>query len=104
MNKDFYSAVNDRIRSPLQSRTHRFENQDLATMVGTIDGQLTPAAKQRDLNLAQKDARRWCLDRCLATGYCDAVEDLWDMSTQQVQQFCQKCANLEGCELDYELA
>jgi hypothetical protein len=56
----------------------------------------------RDRKLAEKDTRRWCLDRCLATGYCDAVEDLLAMTTAQVKQFCTSCASLEDeCELQY---
>ena len=38
----------------------------------------------RDAKLAERDTKKWCLERCLATGYCDAVEDILDMSTSQV--------------------
>ena len=52
----------------------------------------------RDKMLAERDTRKWCLDRCLATGYCEAVEDLWKLTTQQVVQFCEKCAGEDACE------
>jgi hypothetical protein len=53
----------------------------------------------KDAKLAHDDTRRWCLDRCLATGHCDAVEDLLSMSTLEVKEFCNECADLEECEL-----
>lgn len=55
----------------------------------------------RDKRLAEKDTRKFCLDRCLATGYCDALEDLLKMSTTQVKQFCDKCSHGDECELSY---
>ncbi len=61
----------------------------------------TQATKRRDEKLAQQDTRRWCADRCLATGYCDAVEDIYDMTTAQVKKFCENCAGEEECTLDY---
>ena len=44
--------------------------------------------RMRDEKLAQDDTRAFCLDRCLATGYCDVLEDLLEMTTKQVQRFC----------------
>ena len=57
--------------------------------------------KNRDVNLAKKDTKKFCLDRCLATGYCDALEDLLEMSTMQVKKFCDKCSSGDECELSY---
>ena len=45
-------------------------------------GPLAAMELARDKRLAERDTRRWCLDRCMATGYCDAVENLWDMSSK----------------------
>jgi hypothetical protein len=59
---------------------------------------------QKDKVLFERDTRRWCLDRCLATGYCDVVEDLWDLSSEQVVKFCQACAGEDECVLDEETA
>uniref|UniRef100_A0A7S4JUT6 EF-hand domain-containing protein n=1 Tax=Prymnesium polylepis TaxID=72548 RepID=A0A7S4JUT6_9EUKA len=55
---------------------------------------------QKDALLAQKDTRRFCLDRCLATGYCDALEDFLQMSTVQVRKFCESCSQDDECQLD----
>ena len=30
-----------------------------------------PMQRSKDARLAERDTRRWCLDRCLSTGYCD---------------------------------
>merc|ERR550514_1095577 len=55
--------------------------------------------RMRDEKLAQKDTRAFCLDRCLATGYCDVLEDLLEMTTKQVQRFCDECAGDDECLL-----
>ena len=54
----------------------------------TGDQLRTTAQKLRDERLAQDDLSAWCADRCLATGYCDVVEDMLQMTTKQVQAFC----------------
>ena len=55
----------------------------------------------RDKRLATADTRKFCLDRCLATGYCDALEDLLEMTTMQVKTFCDECGKQDECELSY---
>jgi len=55
----------------------------------------------RDRKLSQENPKKYCADRCLATGFCDALEDFYDMSTAQVQTFCEKCAGTDECELSY---
>jgi hypothetical protein len=56
---------------------------------------------RRDRMLAAKDTKRYCAERCLATGYCDALEDFLHMSTMQVQKFCESCAGEDECSLGY---
>merc|ERR1719473_454697 len=56
---------------------------------------------RRDRHLAATDTKRYCADRCLATGYCDALEDFLSMTTKQVQKFCDKCAGEDECSLSY---
>eukprot|EP00320_Phaeocystis_rex_P009798 CAMPEP_0119065224 /NCGR_PEP_ID=MMETSP1178-20130426/8090_1 /TAXON_ID=33656 /ORGANISM="unid sp, Strain CCMP2000" /LENGTH=210 /DNA_ID=CAMNT_0007046725 /DNA_START=42 /DNA_END=675 /DNA_ORIENTATION=+ len=67
-------------------------------------GDLNPMQRSRDAKLAERDTRQWCVDRCLATGYCEAVEDLWELSSKQVLAFCEQCAQEDECELVYEKA
>ena len=57
----------------------------------------------RDRRLAENHPKKFCIDRCLATGYCDALEDLFKMTTTQVKQFCDKCSHGDSdeCELSY---
>lgn len=55
---------------------------------------------RKDTRLASRDTRRWCLDRCLNTGHCDAVEDILHMSTKEVMDFCTECASLDECGLE----
>ena len=35
------------------------------------DSKANPMQRSKDARLAERDTRRWCLDRCLATGYCE---------------------------------
>lgn len=55
----------------------------------------------RDKRLAEKNPREFCLDRCLATGYCDALEDLMEMTTLEVKKFCDSCSHEDECVLQY---
>lgn len=67
-----------------------------------VEEPVYPSGKRRqDEALFAKDRHRWCADRCLATGYCDVLEDIYDMTTAQVQEFCEKCAAEDECELAY---
>jgi hypothetical protein len=59
------------------------------------------AVRRRDEKLALDNPKAWCADRCLATGYCDVLEDFYEMSTAQVQKFCEACAGGDECELAY---
>ena len=36
--------------------------------------------------------------------YCDTLEDLWAMNTEQVIAFCEQCAGEDECALDYDKA
>ena len=53
---------------------------------------------QRDLKLMESSPHSWCVDRCLATGHCDAAEDMLQLTTKQVIAFCEACG-AEECEL-----
>ena len=95
-----------RIRCVTRPRAHfssspRTWSQVWACYVAGHEALLNPVRAARDKLLAERDTRKWCLDRCLATGYCEAVEDLWKLTTQQVVQFCEKCAGEDACELAY---
>lgn len=80
------------------------DNPGLELEKERASGELNFMQKRKDQRLAERDTRRWCLDRCLATGYCDAVEDLYQMSSEQVLAFCKSCAEEDECTLDYTLA
>mmetsp|Transcript_23100 Transcript_23100/g.70976 ORF Transcript_23100/g.70976 Transcript_23100/m.70976 type:complete len:150 (+) Transcript_23100:66-515(+) len=41
--------------------------------------------------LAIEDTAKWCRERCLEGGHCEALEDMCNMSTAQVQSFCKAC-------------
>ena len=55
----------------------------------------------RDVRMAKENTRKFCLDRCLATGHCDALEDLLTMTTMQVKKLCDQCSTGDECVLDY---
>ena len=52
---------------------------------------------QRDLKLMESSPHSWCVDRCLATGHCDAAEDMLQLTTTEVIAFCEACG-AEECE------
>merc|ERR550514_410785 len=65
------------------------------------DIEANPYQQVKDVYLAAKDRKAWCADRCLATGHCDVLEDLYELTTTQVMKFCSACAGSEECELSY---
>ena len=93
---DFYGEIDSHFRFLLGG-----DAVDRIASFAADDEVLNPVRAARDKMLAERDTRKWCLDRCLATGYCEAVEDLWKLTTQQVVQFCEKCAGEDACELAY---
>lgn len=91
----------------IQGRWESLIGKDATERIAQVAGAEEMKAKAvvaRDAKLAERDTRQWCLDRCLATGHCDAVEDLLEMTTLQVKKFCQECASLDECELTEESA
>jgi hypothetical protein len=60
---------------------------------------LENAGYRRDAKLAKENPKAWCADRCLATGHCEVLEDIYDMSSQQVMSFCDHCAGEDECDL-----
>jgi hypothetical protein len=59
------------------------------------------ATSLRDERMAKANPKKYCVDRCLATGYCEVLEDILDMTTQQVKRFCDNCSGEDECELSY---
>jgi hypothetical protein len=53
-------------------------------------------AKAKDRQLAQDDPFRYCADRCVATGNCDAFEDIYDLTAFEVLEFCENCVLSDG--------
>jgi Ca2+-binding EF-hand superfamily protein len=77
----------------MSDNDHAFEaNEDMV---------FTGYANLRDQKLASDDPKKYCADRCLATGFCEVLEDFYDMTTTQVQTFCEACAGSDECELSY---
>lgn len=48
---------------------------------------ISPLEKKK----AMLDTATWCLERCIKLGHCEVFEDLNQMSTAQVQDFCKAC-------------
>ena len=79
-------------QSFMNDNDHLFEANEL---------EFSDGRRRRDEKLAQEDPKAWCADRCLATGYCDVLEDIYEMTTMQVKKFCEHCAGDDECELSY---
>ena len=101
-NDVLYDQINDRWRWMVSSSgVERLTEVAAEAPMSIHDDMRTPVERMRDEKLAARDTRKWCLDRCLATGACEALEDLWQLSAAQVVKFCQQCAQEDGCVLDY---
>lgn len=57
--------------------TFRYDNTD----------SISPLEKKQAL----QDTAKWCLERCVKLGHCEVFEDLNQMTTAQVQDFCKAC-------------
>jgi len=97
----------DRLAEHIQTRWEKLIGHAATERIAEVAGSESLAEKMvaaRDNKLAVQDTRKWCVDRCLATGYCDAIEDILEMTTAQVHKFCEECASLDECELDVDHA
>lgn len=45
----------------------------------------------KDVKDATTNTAKWCAERCIKEGHCEALEDLHKMSAAQVKSFCQAC-------------
>uniref|UniRef100_A0A7S0EQH5 Uncharacterized protein n=1 Tax=Phaeocystis antarctica TaxID=33657 RepID=A0A7S0EQH5_9EUKA len=80
------------------------DNPGMDAAEAADNAKANPMQRSKDTRLAERDTRQWCLDRCLATGYCEVIEDLWELSSEQVMAFCEHCAEEDECELVYDKA
>ena len=53
---------------------------------------------EKDKRLARKDPSAYCADRCIATGNCDVLEDVFQLSPAEVVAFCHDCVLSDGEE------
>mmetsp|Transcript_6642 Transcript_6642/g.9704 ORF Transcript_6642/g.9704 Transcript_6642/m.9704 type:complete len:178 (-) Transcript_6642:29-562(-) len=59
----------------------------------------------RDRKMARRDPQRYCADRCISTGFCDAFEDFFEFSPEEVLDFCTDCVlseDEEPCDIPYD--
>ena len=48
------------------------DNPGMDAAEAADNSKANPMQRSKDTRLAERDTRQWCLDRCLATGYCEA--------------------------------
>jgi len=61
--------------------------------------------EKKDRKMAREHPQKYCADRCLSTGYCDAFEDFFALSPEEAVGFCTDCVlseDEEPCEIPYE--
>ena len=63
------------------------------------DAMFADASYRRDAKLAKENPKAWCADRCLSTGHCEVLEDIYDMTSTQIMSFCDRCAGEDECVL-----
>jgi len=47
------------------------DNPGMDAAEAADNAKANPMQRSKDTRLAERDTRQWCLDRCLATGYCE---------------------------------
>lgn len=61
--------------------------------------------ERKDRKMARENPQKYCADRCLTTGYCDAFEDFFKFSAAEVIEFCNECVlseDEEPCDIPYD--
>jgi hypothetical protein len=53
---------------------------------------------RKDKRMARDDPMRYCADRCVATGFCEVFEDMFEMGPKEVREFCLECVLSDGEE------
>lgn len=53
---------------------------------------------RKDKRMARDDPMRYCADRCVATGFCEVFEDMFEMGPKEVREFCLGCVLSDGEE------
>jgi len=73
-----------------------------ADEVALADDELVFRQELKDKKLAKKNPQQYCADRCIATGNCDVYEDMFDLSADEVLQFCSDCVLVDELDPDHE--
>lgn len=56
----------------------------------------------KDKKMALENPAKYCADRCVATGECEVYEDFFQLSAEEVLEFCNECVlsdDSENCKL-----
>lgn len=71
-----------------------FEFVEPATVQGFtsgVDRSISSPRRRKDEKMMESDPMRYCADRCVSTGNCDVLEDMFDFSPEEVIKFCTEC-------------
>jgi hypothetical protein len=68
-----------------------YDAGDYFNAMNSDDSEDKMIQKRKDKRLAIKNPERYCADRCMTTGSCEIFEEMFDMSPQQVMEFCEEC-------------
>eukprot|EP00565_Helicotheca_tamesis_P006942 CAMPEP_0185731756 /NCGR_PEP_ID=MMETSP1171-20130828/13908_1 /TAXON_ID=374046 /ORGANISM="Helicotheca tamensis, Strain CCMP826" /LENGTH=161 /DNA_ID=CAMNT_0028401081 /DNA_START=151 /DNA_END=636 /DNA_ORIENTATION=- len=102
-------ANKDQIEDAWQRKNAEYLETSLPQEVEFDDDMLVSAVlpKQvaRDKKMVEDDPRRYCADRCVATGNCEIFEDMFDLSPTEVLKFCKDCVMADDenkeCDVDW---
>ncbi|KAL7559562.1 hypothetical protein ACA910_009962 [Epithemia clementina (nom. ined.)] len=90
------------LRTSTSSSTTKAKDDLSNSLLLDDDARQSMRQYKKDQLLASQHPEQYCADRCLATGHCDVYEDIFDLTPQQVLDFCQDCVLSDGeepCEL-----
>mmetsp|Transcript_35958 Transcript_35958/g.70767 ORF Transcript_35958/g.70767 Transcript_35958/m.70767 type:complete len:180 (-) Transcript_35958:241-780(-) len=90
----YYQEHKKEVDEKAQQRILQYLDPHLPMGLDAVDltvAALTPTQRVRDTKLVMKNPKSYCQDRCLATGFCDIFEDVFEFSQEEARQFCSEC-------------
>eukprot|EP00553_Chaetoceros_curvisetus_P007791 CAMPEP_0204612990 /NCGR_PEP_ID=MMETSP0717-20131115/1026_1 /ASSEMBLY_ACC=CAM_ASM_000666 /TAXON_ID=230516 /ORGANISM="Chaetoceros curvisetus" /LENGTH=124 /DNA_ID=CAMNT_0051625269 /DNA_START=208 /DNA_END=582 /DNA_ORIENTATION=+ len=61
---------------------------------------------RRDVRMIERNPQKYCADRCVSTGHCEVLEDMFHLDASEVVKFCTDCVlseDEEPCDIPQEM-
>jgi len=95
--KDFEQEWMEKNRGAIFHQLNK-NNNGASSLLMSEDDKEDYRQHWRDVKMARENPQKYCADRCLATGNCDAYGNFFHLSPQEVMAFCSDCVLAEDGE------